>query len=292
MASRQHGVVSHRQLAALGLGRSAIRHRLDRGRLQLMHRGVYAVGRPAVGAHAAFIAAVFACGPRALLSHRSAAELWGLWRGSGSRIDVTVAGSTRHDRGRLVIHRARALHPEDRALVDNIPVTSLARTMLDFAAVAPRQRQVERALEEAERRQLFDLWAVERVLGRCRGHHGAGPLRAAIAEAAHSVPWTRSELEHQFLRFCRERGLPQPAVNQWVEKYEVDALWEEAKVIVELDSWTHHGPRPAFESDRKRDIKLHLARYRPIRVTQRRIEREADELEQEIRGLLALGRAA
>jgi very-short-patch-repair endonuclease len=200
---------------------------------------------------------------------------------------VTVPGGTRRNRNGIVIHRVRALHPDDRAVVEGIPVTSVARTLLDCAAVMPA-RQLERAVEEAERLRLFDLRAVERLLTRSRGHKGRRALLAAIAEAAHDVPWTRSELEKQFLRLCRHAALPQPAVNAWVEGHEVDAAWLERKLLVELDGVESHYTRAAFERDRKRDIALQLAGYRVVRVTQRRIQREAGQIVGEIRTLLGL----
>jgi very-short-patch-repair endonuclease len=279
--------VSHEQLVALGLGRGAIRSRVSRGHLHVVHRGVYAVGHPVIGGRSSLIAAVFACGPQALLSHRAAAEQWGFRRSASSRIDVTVPGGTRRNRNGIVIHRVRALHPDDRAVVEGIPVTSVARTLLDCAAVMPA-RQLERAVEEAERLRLFDLRAVERLLTRSRGHKGRRALLAAIAEAAHDVPWTRSELEKQFLRLCRHAALPQPAVNAWVEGHEVDAAWLERKLLVELDGVESHYTRAAFERDRKRDIALQLAGYRVVRVTQRRIQREAGQIVGEIRTLLGL----
>jgi very-short-patch-repair endonuclease len=291
IAARQHGVIARGQLLELGLGKGAIQRRLAAGKLHRLYAGVYSVGHSVLPARASFIAAVLACGPGALLSHRSAAELWGLMHSSGRRIDVIVAGNGRHSSDRLCLHRARNLHPEDHATLDGIPVTSLARTLLDLAAVVP-PRVLERAVEEAERLRLFDLRAVERLLERSRGHRGRRALIAAIAEAAHTVLWTRSELEKQFLKLCRAAALPQPAVNVWAEGFEVDAVWLEQKLVVELDGYEHHGGRSAFERDRKRDTKLQLAGYRPIRVTQRRIEREPDELVGELRGLLRLGLAA
>jgi very-short-patch-repair endonuclease len=287
MATRQHGVIRHDQLVALGLGRGAIQHRLDTGRLHRRYRGVYTVGHCADARWTSFIAAVFACGAGALLSHRDAAELWGLLRRSSSKIHVTVPGRGHRGIPGLVVHRPRSIHPEDRAECEGIAVTSIARTLLDLAAVLP-YRQLVRAVEEAERLRLFDLRAIERLLARSRGSKGRRSLTAAIAESVHDIPWTRSELEREFLTLCREEGLSQPAVNSWVEGYEVDAVWLEQKLIVELDGWEHHRGRHAFEGDRERDIQLTLAEYQVIRVTQRRIERGRPKLVGELRKLLDL----
>jgi very-short-patch-repair endonuclease len=100
---------------------------------------------------------------------------------------------------------------------------------------------------------------------------------------------TRSELERRFLRFCRERGLPKPAVNVPLLGYEVDAFWPEQRLVVELDGWTTHRGRASFEGDRVRDAALQVARCRVVRVTDRRIEDDPDELEAELRALLRLG---
>jgi hypothetical protein len=149
-----------------------------------------------------------------------------------------------------VVHLPRTIHPEDRAVCDGIPVTSIARTLLDLAAVLPYRRLV-RIVEEAERLRLFDLRAVERLLARNPGRRGVRALRAAIAAAGYAtVPWTRSELEREFLKLCRHASLPQPAVNIWVEGCEVDAAWLEQKLLVELDSREFHFTPGAFERDR------------------------------------------
>jgi very-short-patch-repair endonuclease/predicted transcriptional regulator of viral defense system len=288
IATRQHGVIEHDQLVALGLGRGAIRHRLANGRLHRRYRRVYTVGHCANAMWTSFMAAVLACGPGALLSHRDAAELWGLLRHASSKIHVTVPGRARHGSAGIVIHRPRSLHPEDRAVCEGIPVTSVARTLLDLAAVVPF-RQLVRTVEQAERLELFDLRAVESLLARSHGRAGVRALRAAIPEAARDVVhWTASDLEREFLGLCREAALPEPAVNLWVEGFEVDAVWPAQKLVVELDSWEYHRTRAAFERDRQRDSALQLAGYRVIRVTQRRIERETADLVSELRALLGV----
>jgi very-short-patch-repair endonuclease len=188
------------------------------------------------------------------------------------------------------------LESTDRAVRRRIPVTSVARTLLDLAEVVPR-RQLERAIDEAERRRLFDLKAIDVVCERNRGRRGLKPLRAVIANSS-EPPATKTELEHRFADFCRDAGLPRPAFNITVEGFEVDAAWLDRKLIVELDSWTFHGGRDAFEADRKRDAVLLLAGYRVVRVTWRRLTRDAATLANELRGLsrarlvLPLGRRA
>jgi predicted transcriptional regulator of viral defense system len=150
LADRQHGVVAHRQLVALGIGKAAVQRRARAGRLHRLHRGVYAVGHRRVSAHGHWMAAVLAYGPTALLSHRSAATLWGIRPTSASRADVTVDGRTRHHQHGIVLHLPRHLHPEDRVVRDAIPITSIARTLLDLAPVL-QPGHLRRALNESER---------------------------------------------------------------------------------------------------------------------------------------------
>lgn len=147
LAARQHGVVARKQLVALGLGRGAIAHRLAVGRLHRVHPGVYAVGHPLLAARGRWMAAVLACGRSALLSHRTAASLWGLMPTAAARTDVTTPARSRGGPPGIRIHRVRSLHPEDGATVDGIPVTSVSRTLLDLAEVLSAGR-LARALEE------------------------------------------------------------------------------------------------------------------------------------------------
>jgi putative AbiEi antitoxin of type IV toxin-antitoxin system/uncharacterized protein DUF559 len=284
LATRQHGVVTLRQLLAFGFTRVAVRRRLSAGRLHPIHPGVYAVGHPRLTVKGLFIAAVHYGGEGALLSHRSAAELWGLISPS-SLVDVTIA-SHRRRRGNVVWHEARTLHSDDRATKDGIPVTSVARTLLDVAEVLSKPR-LERVLEDAERLRLFDLRKLQELLSRSPGRRGVKPLRAVLQSQSGSVPMTRSELERAFLDFCDEVGLPRPAPNVWVEGFEVDGVWPDAALIVELDSFEFHRTRAAFERDRARDTKLQVAGYRVVRVTDRRLTGERSTLEQEIKRLRA-----
>jgi len=182
----------------------------------------------------------------------------------------------------LVVHRVRSLHPEDVAEIDNIPVTSLARTLLDCAEVLPL-RQVVRMIEEAERRQIFDLGAVERLLARSHGRHGVKPLRAAMAEIHGEPTRVNSDWERDLIDFCDDHDIPRPELNVLIEDYEVDALWREAELIVELDSWSHHRGRTAFENDREKIAALQLAGYTVLPITWRRLEREPDEVARQIK---------
>lgn len=283
LATRQHGVVALRQLLALQLGRRAIERRVAEGRLHRLHVGVYAVGHAAVSRHGAWMAAVLACGPRALLSHRDAAALWGLRDTARTRVDVTAPRSL-DGRPGITLHRVRRLHPEDRTSRDGIPVTSVARTLLDLAEVLPAHN-LPRVAEQAERLDLLDLRAVERLLARARGRHGLRPLAAVLAGYA-AAPATRSELERRFLQLCRQAHLPPPAINVQVAGCEVDAAWRAQRLVVELDGHAYHRTRAAFERDRARDAALQLAGYRVLRLTHRRLQDEPAQALRTVRALL------
>lgn len=250
-----------------------------------MFRGVYAVGLPIIGGNGRLVGAVLACGPAATLSHRSAADLWGISRSSRPTIDVTACGP--RGQGGIKLHRVRRLASDDWTELNGIPVTTVGRTLLDCAEVLAARR-LRNAIEAAERLRVFDLREVEATCERNRGHHGVKPLRAALADMHGEPAITRSDLEILFLDFCHARGIPLPATNITVCGYEVDAAWVERKLVVELDSFEFHGTRGAFERDRERDTKLQLEEFRPIRVTHRRIKRDAAGLEADIRSFLAL----
>ena len=282
LADRQHGVVARSQLMALGFGRGAINHRVGAGRLHRLHTGVYAVGHKRVSPHGRWMAAVLACGPTALLSHRSAAFLWGILPPFAYPPDVTTAGRCR-GRPRIVLHRSR-LHPDDCATRDHIPVTSVARTLLDLAEVVP-QRHLARAMENAERRSLFDLTAVEQLVVRSRGRHGLAPLTAGLRDYR-PPEFTRSELEQRFLRLCEQAGVPPPAANLFIAGAEVDMSWPDHRLVVELDGHETHRTRAAFERDRQRDTALQLAGYRVLRITHRRLRSDPAAVLGAVRSLL------
>jgi len=231
------------------------------------------------------MAAVLACGPRALLSHRGAATLLGLLVFSHSLPDVTAPGRSRAAHEGIVVHLPRQLHTEDEATEDGIPVTSVARTLLDLAEVV-RPRLLERAVENAERLGMFDLGAVERLIDRSHGRRGLRALNAALRDYRGTPAFTRSELERLFLDLCSDAGLPKPHVNAWIAGSEVDTVWPDRRLVVELDSHEFHGSRAAFERDRIRDTKLQLAGYRVLRITHRWLEQEPDAVAAAVRSLL------
>ncbi|MGN6253522.1 MAG: DUF559 domain-containing protein [Solirubrobacterales bacterium] len=287
LATRQHGVVALRQLQALGFGAKAIKAALAEGRLTPLHAEVYAVGHTRIPQRGRWWAAVLAYGPDALLSHHTAAVLSGFQRPRRGPVHVTAACGRQGIRRRegIWIHRCKLL-PEDRATRDGLPVTTVARTLFDLAEVVPFET-LKGAAEEADRLKMLRLRELEQVCERGWGRRALRPVRRLLAELG--VPdQGRSPLEIRFPAFVREYRLPPPVQNVHVLGHEVDALWPSAKLVVELDSWEHHGHRAAFERDRARDPKLLIAGYRTIRVTHRRLDDEAAQLAVEIRQLLAL----
>jgi very-short-patch-repair endonuclease len=283
LAYRQHGVVAHCQLVELGFGEKAIQYRLAVGRLHQVHVRVYAVGHPKLTQRGRWKAAVLACGPGALLSHWDAAALWGL-RPTSRRVRHVTAMRSRHSREGIVVHRVRRLHEDDGAVEHGIPLTAVPRTLLDLAELVPMSG-LERAWEQAERLRLLDVRAVERLLARSNGRHGRRALGELVDQALEPPP-TRSDFERDFLDLCRRANIPRPAVNAMVDGYEVDMLWNEQKLIVELDSWRDHGTRAGFEQDRERDAVLQLAGYRIPRITYRRLRREPDAVAGTVLSLL------
>jgi very-short-patch-repair endonuclease len=287
LAKRQHGVVARRQLLGLGLGPGAIDSRLGTGRLQLVHRGVYAVGHAGLNRRGIWLAAVLAHGEGALLSHLSAAALWRLIDAPMRPVDVTSSHGRRGRPG-IRLHRSDTHHRE-RTARHRIPVTSVAQTLLDLAEQAPNER-LRRAYEEADRLGLLRPGALQLACDRNQGHRGLVAIRGLMAERRGGA--TRSALEDLFVDLCRRRRLPTPAVNAPLLGFEVDALWSEQRLVVELDGFAYHRHRAAFERDRARDAALQAAGYRVVRFTRRRLEREPGVVAEELHALLAGGAAS
>jgi hypothetical protein len=265
-AARQHGVISRAQLRRLGLSDGGITARAQRGGLHSVHRGVYAVGHTVLSARGRWMAAVLACGPRAVLSHASAAALLELRASAAVIVDVTLPGSGgRRRRTGIRIHRARDLAAQTTTK-DGIPVTTPARTILDLAAVLQR-RPLERLLDQAERARLMDVASLQALARAHAGHHGAPKLRAVLEVHEPGTTLTKSELEERFLKLCHDAGLPRPSVNARVTGPEVDFVFAEERLLVETDSWRHHRSREAFERDRRRDQIHTRAGYRTLRFT-------------------------
>jgi predicted transcriptional regulator of viral defense system len=286
LAGRQHGVVSIRQLEQrLEFSHQAVERAVAAGRLHRIHRGVYAVGHTDLSPHGECLAAVLTVGPKALLSYYSAGWLWGIWRGSPKPVHLTAFVPRHHPAPKgITRHRARNLVDADRALVEGIPVTSVARTLLDLAWKLTGD-QLARALARAEELRVLDLGELHAVIERNRGHHGAKRLRYALA--IYQPPaFTRSEFERRFVAHLVRSGLPRPA-TAWNEVgHELDIYWPDLRFGVELDTYETHGTRDAFERDHDRDLALALGGVETIRISERQFRREPDELAARIATLL------
>ncbi|HKN95064.1 MAG TPA: DUF559 domain-containing protein [Thermoleophilaceae bacterium] len=257
---------------------------MDNGRLQAIHDDVFAVGPGRLERPGFLIAAVLACGKGAVLSHLTAAVHWGLIRSASAAIHITVPRRKKPKVKGVTVHLTRQMTSADWTIEEGIPVTSVARTLLDLAGVL-RSRELIKAIEQAEKRRIFDLRAVHESLARSKGRKGAAALREALAELQGEPPDTRSPLEDEFVEFCRERDIPLPQFNVVVAGFCVDAVWPDKRVVVELDSRAHHTGIHAFEDDRTRDAKMQVAGHRIIRVTRHRLRNEADDLEADLRAV-------
>jgi very-short-patch-repair endonuclease/predicted transcriptional regulator of viral defense system len=266
VAEGQYGVVARRQLTARGVGRGAIEKHVARGAFIRLHRGVYAVGHRQLRQEGRWLAAVLAAGPRAVLSHRDAAALHGIRSAPEGKVTVSTPAHARKIEG-VWLKARRALTREDRAVARGIPVTSPARTLVDLAPVLTAG-QLAAALGEADRRGLLDVAAVERALRRAKSRHGQGHRRltaALDAHRQHGVTLSRSELETRFLDMILTAGLPRPRLNVPVAGFQVDALWPDARLVVELDGWAHHRERAAAAWDREKTNRLQAAGYVVLR---------------------------
>jgi very-short-patch-repair endonuclease len=267
VAEQQHGVITTRQLVGIGLRRDAISRRAARGRLHRVHQGVYAVGHRALSQEGRWMAAVLACGDGAVLSHGSAAALWGLLRPFNGPIDVSVPTSGgRRRRAGIRIHRCATLGADVAPLLgyerqkrhdalvtvrDRIPVTTVQRTIEDLRGAVPPYL-VRRATRQAE----------------LAGHRLEGIERDR----------TRSDLELAFIAFCRRFGLPRPEVNARVGGREVDFLWSAERVVAETDDFRYHRGSVAFEDDHARDVELRRRGLAVRRFTGRQLDEEPERV--------------
>jgi very-short-patch-repair endonuclease len=264
LAGRQHGIVTRKQVREAGLSRREIERRVEAGWLVRLHEGVYAVGHTALTNYSHLIAAVYACGPAALASYRSAGALWGVLR-PARPIEVTAPRGRKPRKG-MTVHRSRCIHQEDRAFLHDIPVTSLARTLVDLADVLPEKR-LANAVHEAEVLRLFDLPKVERVLARLPGRKGRHKLRRVLSAYRDVQPFIRSGAERLVSEMCEEHGLPRPQVNTWLDEFEVDFHWPESGLVLEFDGGAVHRTTRAFHEDRRRDRALAARGIHVVRAT-------------------------
>jgi very-short-patch-repair endonuclease len=268
IAAQQHGVVAVRQLQSAGLKKTAIARRLKAKRLHPIFRGVYAVGHAGLSNEGRWMAAVLACGDGAVLSHRSAAELWGMLKPVGGPVHVTVprAGGRKQRRG-LKLHRSPSLTPGATTRRLGIRVTTPERTIADLRrSVTPAV--LRRAIRQAE----YDRRPI--------GDHGRQTNR------------TRSDLERRFLRLCRRYRLPEPEVNVKLGRFTVDFLWRQEGFVVETDSYRTHGGQQAFVEDRERDNELAARGLEVLRFADVRIDNEPAAVAALVRARLTARRLA
>jgi predicted transcriptional regulator of viral defense system/very-short-patch-repair endonuclease len=275
LATRQHGMVSARQLRELGFSENLITEEAKRGRLRRIHRGVYAVGHEALTWEGHCMAAVLA-NSRTVASHWTAGWLWGLLRSRPSGRFHLTAARPRRRRPEFNLHAGTLLR-DDLTRLDGIPVTSVARTALDLTALDGGGTSARlKRLEDGEHR--LDLREFEELLARLKGHKGWAALSQAVDLYRPDPTVTRSGLERRFRALIRRSGLPRPSMNFVVAGYELDCYWPEHLLAVELDTYGTHGSRLSFEEDRKRQRVLGLLGITLERVTDRQLDSEADEV--------------
>jgi hypothetical protein len=290
LAGRQHGVVARHQLLDLGLSRRAIGGRVERGLLQEVYLGVYVLGARRITRRGRWMAAVLAAGEGAVLSHRSAARLWRLLPPAAEVIDV-ICPPDRIVRRKGIVNHSFQLREDEWLMEDGIPVTSPFRTIFDLAAVS-KMRELERAFHEAEAREMKDRVSLPMLLERYPGRRGTTNLRALL-EAGEPVGITRNAFEEAFLALVDAHGVPRPRMNADLALrgrfFEIDALWEEQRVAVELDSRSIHGTRKRFESDRQRDRILVAEGFRTMRITWRQLQEEPEAIVADLKSALGQG---
>ena len=271
VAARQHGVVTSFQLATLGVGRGVVAHRMSRGVLHAIHRGVYLWGAPDVALFARAHAAVLACGTDASLTHDASAALHGFRPHPRGALDVTVPG--RRVRVRGIRTHESPLPPRERRFVRRIPVSSPARALLE---IAPRLtgRELGDAVEQAQVKRLVTKRDIEQTIERAGARAGVRALRALLEEPA----FTRSWAERRVVALMRAARLPRPQFNTYAEGFEVDALWRDQRVVLEFDSYAFHATKAAQERDRRKTAALQRGRYVVLRTTWRELTKESHAL--------------
>jgi very-short-patch-repair endonuclease len=274
LVRRQHGIVTRSQLLALGLTRKAIQHRIERGRLHPLWRGVYAAGRPEITRRGRWMAAVLACGPAALLSHRSAASLWGLVRDDAGP-EVVVPYEACRRRAGIRVHRRVDLASERRKAIDGIPVTDLVSTLIDVAACL-RLPQTERAVNEADRLGLIDPESLRLAVEKAPHRPGRGRLLSMLEVDTFAL--TDSELEGRFLRLVRRAGLPSPRTQAWLNGFRVDFHWPDLGLVVETDGLRYHRTPGQQKRDRHRDQTHAVAGLTTLHFTAAQVRFEPDEV--------------
>lgn len=259
LAGRQHGVVSREQLLGLGFTESFVKRALKAGRWIRLHRGVFAIGHANVGLKGRAMAAQLACGSGAVVSHGSAAALYGIRKEEPGPIHVTLPQS-RANRPGLHTHESRSLRPDDVRIWWDVRVTTVERTLVDLADTLSTD-ELEQALSEAHR-----LGFIDRATTSFPHHPGRTGLAAVLRRG---VRMTRSQIERRYLKDLRAAGdLPMPLANHWMHGYEADLHWPDHGLVIEIDDYLTHGDRRAFERDRRKQTAYALEGIMMIRLTE------------------------
>lgn len=285
LARRQHGVVARRQLLALGFNAREIEHRVARGRLHFVMRGVYAVGWPRLTPKRHWMAAVLACGEGALLSHRSAAALWEIGVEKGHKIDVSVRRRTRLRRPGIRVRSRSGLRRDDIARRAGIPVTGIVRTLVDIA-VELNSMAIERAVNDADKLELVDPETLRATLEEYEGEMGVRSLRRILD--ARTFRLSDSELEILFRPIAEEAELPLPLTKQMVNGFEVDFYWPELGLVIETDGLRYHRTPAAQARDARRDRAHTLAGMTPLRFTHYEVKYEPANVARALRRVAKL----
>lgn len=276
LGARQHGVVTRAQLIRAGVTARVVDRRVAAGWLCPVHRGVYRMG-PVLAPRSAEMAAVLACGDTAVVSHGSAARRWEIlptgW--APAPVEVTVLRRERRRAG-IRAYRSRALPADEVTRIDGIPITTPPRTLLDLASVAG-PRELERAVAQAERRELASRARMLALLARYPRRPGTAALRALVHGEARPA-LTRSAAEERFLELVRTGQLHPPEANVLIDGYEVDFLWRAERLVVEVDGFAFHASQRMFERDRRRDAVLGARGFHVLRVTWGQMETEPEAM--------------
>jgi len=275
LAGDQRGLVTRTQLLANGVTRHAIEGRVQARRLRVVHRGVYRVG-PVDAPYWRELAAVLACGPKAVLSHRSAARVWQLVSDSGaSPVDITLPAGDRGRRPGIRVYRM-CVRADEVTESGGIPLTKPSRTIVDLAPMLSSS-ELEAVLARAERESLLDHDELLALAAERAGRPGA-PLMRALLEKDVVPAFTRSEAELRMLALLRKAHLPAPETNVRVGAWEVDFFWRRERLVVEVDGFAYHATTRQFENDRRRDGELSASGIRVMRVTWRQLTSEPEAL--------------
>ncbi len=284
LAGRQHGIVARRQLLALGFNAREIEHRMLRGRLHLVMRGVYAVGWPKLSLERRWMAAVLACGEGAMLSHCSAAALWEIGSERQGVVEVSVMRRAELKRRGLRVRGRPSLRAERITSRDGIPVTTPVQTLIDLSTELTPNK-VERAVNEADKRDLIDPETLRAELDGCLGEPGVPLLRGLLDKRTFRL--SDSDLEILFRPIAMEAGLPSPLTKEIVNGFEVDFLFPDLGLVIETDGLRYHRTPSAQTRDARRDRAHVLAGMTPLRFTHYEIKYESSRVRSELRRIAA-----